>query len=210
VAEFSCASCGTPFESAFPLDAEGRCARRHVRGFDAAYCYGPYEGLRREWIHLYKYGRVKTMTRPLVELLATALPLPEGLDCVVPVPLNWRRRWLRGFKPAELLARGIARKCHLAVISALRRVRRTPTQTSLSNSARRKNVAAAFAGRGSVSGQRVLLVDDVLATGSTAAACAAVLRRSGAVRVAARADRRLVVPYAATADLHSEETANHG
>jgi ComF family protein len=215
-AEFFCASCGTPFENAFPLDAEGRCAlcRHGLRGFDAAYCYGPYEGRLREWIHLYKYGRVKTMAGPLIELLAAALPRYERLDCVVPVPLHWRRRWQRGFNQAELLARGIARKWHLPIVAALRRVRHTPTQTSLSNAARRRNVTAAFTGRGSVAGQRVLLVDDVLTTGSTAAACAAVLRRSGAARVvlltAARADRRLAIPYDATADLHSEETPNHG
>lgn len=213
-ADFFCSSCGTPFENAFPLDEEGRCAlcRHGLRGFDAAYCYGGYEGLLREWIHLFKYGRVKTMARPLVDLLAAALPRHERLDCVVPVPLHWRRRWERGFNQAELLARGIARKWHIPVVRALRRVRHTPTQTSLSNTARRKNVTAAFACRRALAGQRVLLIDDVLTTGATAAVCAAALRRSGAARVvlltAARADRRLTIPI--TSDVNSEETSNHG
>lgn len=215
-AEFFCVTCGTPFENAFPLDPEGRCAlcRHGLRGFDAAYCYGAYEGLLREWVHLYKYGRVKTMAGPLVELLAAALPRHERFDCVVPVPLHWRRRWQRGFNQAELLARGIARKWHLPVVRALRRVRYTPTQTGLSNTARRKNVSAAFASRGSLSGRRILLIDDVLTTGSTAAACAAALRRAGAARVAlltaARADRRLAAPFAAAADFHPEENLDHG
>jgi len=210
-AEFFCASCGTPFENAFPLDEEGRCAlcRHGLRGFDAADRYGAYEGLQREWVHLYKYGRVQAMAGPLVELLAAALPRNEHLDCVVPVPLHWRRRWERGINQAELLARGIGRKWHIPVVRALRQVRHTPTQTSLSNAARRKKVTAAFACRRSVAGHRVLLVDDVLTTG---AACASALRRSGAARVvlltAARSDRRLAAPI--TSDVDSEETSNHG
>jgi predicted amidophosphoribosyltransferase len=148
-AEFFCATCGTPLENVFPLDAQGRCAwcRHGLRGFDAAYGYGPYEGWLREWIHLYEYGRMKTMAGPLVDLLAALLPRQQRLDCVVPVPFDWRRRWERGFNQAELLARGMARKWHLPVVFALRRVRHTPTQTNLSNAARRKNVNAARADR---------------------------------------------------------------
>jgi predicted amidophosphoribosyltransferase len=66
-AEFFCTSCRTPFQNAFPLDANGRCAlcRSGLRGFDAAYSFGAYEGVLRELIHLYKYGRVKTLAWPL-------------------------------------------------------------------------------------------------------------------------------------------------
>jgi ComF family protein len=197
--EFYCVSCRTPFANAFPLDATGNCplCRNGLRGFDAAYCFGSYEGMLREWIHLYKYGRVKTMVRPLGELLSAALPREEQWDAVVPVPLHWRRRWRRGFNQSELLARAIAGRRGIPVIRALKRVRYTPTQTGLSNTSRRKNVAAAFAAvrRHSVSGSSILLVDDVMTTGSTAAACAAALRRAGAARITlltvARADRRL-------------------
>ncbi|PWT99978.1 MAG: amidophosphoribosyltransferase [Terriglobia bacterium] len=151
----------------------------------------------RQWIHLFKYARVKTMEKPLGELLARALPRDEKIDAVVPVPLHWRRRWSRGFNQSELLARGIARRCGAPICGALRRVRHTTTQTGLSNTSRRRNMAGAFATRrpDRILGKRVLLIDDVMTTGSTASACAAVLRRAGASRVVvltvARAERRI-------------------
>ena len=198
-AEFFCVTCRTPFQNAFPLDADGRCAlcRFGLRGFDAAYCFGAYEGVLRELIHLYKYGRVKTLARPLGALLAAALPREERFDAVTPVPLHWRRQWQRGFNQSELLARGIARRCGIPVIHALKRVRPTVAQAGLSNTGRRQNVAAAFRARRSVEGKRLLLIDDVMTTGSTAAACALALKRAGAAKVAlltvARVDRRMGV-----------------
>jgi predicted amidophosphoribosyltransferase len=84
------------------------------------------------------------------------------------------------------------------VLAALRRARATSTQAGLSHGDRRRNVAGAFRpGRASkaLRGTNVLLVDDVMTTGSTAAACALALKRAGAARVAlltaARVDRRL-------------------
>ncbi len=200
IAEFFCVSCRTPFVNAFPLDAEGRCplCRAGLRGFDAAYCFGAYEGTLRELIHLYKYGRIETLSRPLGDLLAAAIPLDERFDAVTPVPLHWRKQWQRGFNQSELLARAIARRRGIAVVSALWRARSTQVQAGLSNSERRKNVAAAFRCRRAgqtLTGQRVLLIDDVMTTGSTAAACARALKQAGAARVVlatvARVDRRL-------------------
>jgi len=195
-AEFFCTNCRTPFQNAFPLDAEGRCAlcRSGLRGFDAAYSFGAYEGVLRELIHLYKYGRVRTLARPLSGLLAQALPRDEAFDAAVPVPLYWRRRLQRGFNQAELLARGLSRRTGIPVVKALGRVRATPTQAGLSNSARRQNVTRAFRAR-SVQGKRILLIDDVMTTGATAGACALALKQAGARRVAlltvARVDRRM-------------------
>jgi ComF family protein len=195
-AEFFCASCRTPFQNSFPLDAEGRCAlcRSGLRGFDAAYSFGAYEGVLRELIHLYKYGRVRTLARPLSGWLAQALPRDEAFDAAVPVPLYWRRRLQRGFNQAELLARGLSRRTGIPVVTALGRVRPTPTQAGLSTSARRQNVAKAFRAR-DVQGKRILLIDDVMTTGATAASCALALKQAGARRVAlltvARVDRRM-------------------
>ncbi|HEX3748798.1 MAG TPA: ComF family protein [Bryobacteraceae bacterium] len=179
---------------------DGRCAlcRAGVRGFDAAYCFGSYEGTLRELIHLYKYSRIETLWRPLSAFLAGALPLDECFDAVTPVPLHWRKRWQRGFNQSELLARAIARRRGIPVVRALRRTRFTQTQAGLSNTERRRNVAAAFQCRRpafALAGKRVLLIDDVMTTGSTAAVCARALKQAGAARVVlatvARVDRRL-------------------
>jgi ComF family protein len=199
-ADYFCISCRTPFQNGFPLDSEGRCAlcRSGLRGFDAAYCFGSYEGVLRELIHLYKYGRIPTLARPLADLLASALPRDERVDAIVPAPLHWWRKWRRGFNQAELLARDLSRRTGTPVVHALRRTRPTSAQAGLSNHARRKNVTAAFAGRRAsrtLEGKHVLLIDDVMTTGSTATACAMALKRAGAARVVlltvARVDRRM-------------------
>jgi ComF family protein len=206
-AEFFCVSCRTPFQNAFPLDAEGHCAlcRSGMRGFDAAYSFAAYEGTLRHLIHLYKYARIRTLAGPLSNLLMRAMPLDERFDCIVPVPLHWMRRWNRGFNQSELLARAVSRRTGIPVAKALSRPRSTRTQAGLSNHARRQNVTRAFRAR-PVEGKRILLIDDVMTTGATAAACALALKRAGAQRVAlltvARADRRIpaprMVPYQST------------
>ncbi len=200
-AEFFCVSCRTPFQNAFPLDEEGRCSlcRLGLRGFDSAYCFGAYEGALRDAIHLFKYGKVQTMARPLSDLLASALPRDQRFDAIAPVPLHWRRRWQRGFNQAELLARSLTKRSGIPLLRALRRVHSTQTQAGLSNTSRRGNVAKAFRVRrgAAVEGKRILLIDDVMTTGSTAAACAVALKRAGAAKVSlltvARVDRRMDV-----------------
>jgi ComF family protein len=181
-----------------PLDEEGRCplCRRGLRGFDAAYSFGAYEGTLRDLIHLFKYGRVRPLAGPLGEFLASAIPRDQHFDLIVPVPLHWRRRFERGFNQSALLAKAVARRYAAPVASPLRRRRATPAQAGLSHAQRRKNVSGVFTVKrpGQVAGRRILLIDDVMTTGATGAACAAALKRAGAHYVAlltlARVDRR--------------------
>lgn len=170
--------------------------------FDAAYSFGAYEGVLRQLIHLFKYGKVRTLARPLGGLLAAALPREERFDAVTPVPLHWRRQWRRGFNQSELLAREVARRTGLPLIKPVRRKRATPPQAGMTNAQRRDSVAGAFAVRRDLAGLRLLLIDDVSTTGATANACAGALKAAGATRVAlltlARVDRRMsVAPPAA-------------
>jgi ComF family protein len=195
---FSCAGCRTPFLNSRPLDENGLCllCSTGINRFEAAYSYGIYEGELRELIHLLKFQRVESLAKPLGRLLLRSLPTGEAFDAIVPVPLHWRRRFSRGFNQAQLLSRVLAHSLHIPVRPALRRVRFTGTQSSLTGIARRRNVRGAFQIRSSqnIAGASVLLVDDVFTTGATANACAAELKAAGARRVTvltvARADRR--------------------
>ncbi len=140
---------------------------------------------------------MKPLAKPLAEYLAAALPRDQRFDIVVPMPLHWRRRWQRGFNQSELLARATARRSGIRMVNAVRRVRATQSQAGLSNAQRRDNVSGAFRVKdsGRVRGLRVLLIDDVMTTGATAAACAQALKRAGVKSVSllalARVDRRL-------------------
>jgi len=196
--DYFCVMCRTPFATAFPLDEYGRCAlcRNGLQGFDAAYCYGAYDGVLRRLIHLFKYERIRSLVGPLSSYMAAALPRDQRFDLIVPVPLHWRRRWERGFNQSALLAEALSRRSGIPLHNALRRRKATAPQAGLPASGRRSNVAGAFvpARRCQVRNRRVLLVDDVMTTGATIRACARTLKAAGAAYVAvltiARADRR--------------------
>ena len=197
-AEYFCAACKMPFVNRYPLDESGRCAlcRLGARGFDDVYSYGSYQGSLRELVHLFKYKGVRPLSRKFGEWMALGLPRELSFDVVVPMPLHWMKRFRRGFNQSMLLAQEISRRWNAPVRAIVRRRRSTSPQAGLTNAKRRANVQGAFAIKNGVrlDGLRVLLIDDVVTTGSTASACARVLKRAGAAHVTvlalARTDRR--------------------
>jgi len=179
-----CTRCGSEFDSG------GHCrlctglhkSLEHVRSSVL------FTGCVPELIHALKYARRKDIA-PLLAELALAGNLPESLparpDLIIPVPLHWRRRIRRGFNQSELLAAELAQLTGFPLAGrTVVRVRSTATQTRLSPEQRRRNVAGAFdCHGGSVGGETVLVVDDVMTTGATLGEVARSLVGAGARRV---------------------------
>jgi ComF family protein len=150
---------------------------------------GSYEGPLRDIIHALKYDGRRSLAAPLAaRMRARGAAVLAGADCVVPVPLHAMRRLQRGFNQAADLAACLGPP----VVHALWRTQYTAQQTGLSAAARRRNVAGAFrvsplltqrARERHVEGKVVVLIDDVMTTGATLAACARVLKKAGAREV---------------------------
>ena len=104
-----------------------------------------------------------------------------SVDCIVPVPLHTRRLLARGYNQAAYIAEGIASRMGVPVEDrAVSRLRNNPSQTTLSSAGRWENVRDLFAVArpGALAGRHVLLVDDVVTTGSTLLSCTEALLRA--------------------------------
>ena len=164
------------------------CAHRTIY-FDAAVAAYRSRGLVREIIHEFKYARQMHLRHLIGRWLLAALDDERlrdvSFDLIVPVPLHPARQRERGFNQASLLAGSLSAEISLPSRPVLERIRYTTTQTALDRSERMENLHNAFRLRknADVRGLRVLLIDDVLTTGSTLSECARVLKRAGAISV---------------------------
>lgn len=114
------------------------------------------------------------------DLAARLAPrIPAGYDLLVPVPVSRIRRRERGYNQAAALAESLGAMLGVPVLQALARVRHTRTQIGLNGAERAENVYDAFRARGNAfADKRILLIDDVYTTGSTARECARALGES--------------------------------
>ncbi|MDA8092097.1 MAG: ComF family protein [Nitrospiraceae bacterium] len=176
----SCKICGEPFESEHGTVC-GECLKDRP-AFARVYAYGLFEGVLKEAIHSYKFGAIRRLSAPLSELLLS-LELP-AVDAVTSVPLSKKRLLERGFNQSMLVGKEIARISGAELLPhALKKVKDTPPQAELNRKERVLNLKGAFACGGEVEGKTVLLIDDVITTGTTARECSKALVKAGAKEV---------------------------
>ncbi|MEO0882304.1 MAG: ComF family protein [Pseudomonadota bacterium] len=193
-----CPKCGVP--QAYDLGAGELCAACHAAppSWNRARAALVYDDVSRRPILALKRGGRRDGLGLLATWMSVAgADLIETTDMIVPVPLHYRRLVSRGYNQAGWIATALAgqsgRPVHHGV---LKRVRSTPSQAGRSARERRRNVRGAFAVRPSyrkkIDGQRILLVDDVLTTGATAASAAKALSKAGAADVSVLVLARVV------------------
>lgn len=185
-----CQVCSQPFSG---LAGEFECpnCRGAAFHFECAVSVVRSRRVIRELIHRVKYSREIWITQTLGRILAKGLADPrlagQSFDALVPVPLHAKRLREREFNQAAVLAKHLSKSSGIPVSDVLLRRRYTGTQTALDRAERRQNLRNAFSLRknSNVTDQNLLLIDDVLTTGSTLDACAAVLLEQGAESVRA-------------------------
>ncbi len=179
-----CRQCGQPLPDGTQC---GACARGRFSHLDLARAAALYLPPLQSVIYAFKYRGNTRLATPLADYMARRVR-PEALkvDIIVPVPLHPQRQKQRGYNQAELLAQRLGTALHIAVeTNALARVHATPPQVILGLRERLENVKGAFRcfAPTRVAGKKVLLVDDVMTTGSTLEACATALKEAKAAQV---------------------------
>jgi len=138
-----------------------------------------------------KFRRNLFYAPALAEVLCVATPLlAPDIDAVLPVPLHWRRKAMRGFNQATEIAKPIAKSLGVPLVSNVRRKRATPFQSGLDAAERARNLRRAFTIIRPPSYTNILIVDDVVTTGATAQALATLLLSSGVTKVSVLAVAR--------------------
>ena len=147
-----------------------------------------YEGSVRRSLLRYKFYHARSFASSYGRLLAMILRQehPDGFDAITWVPVSRLRRLRRGYDQVELIAKAVGKELDMAPVPLLTKIRHNRPQSGLNDAAKRRaNVLGAYreANWERIAGNRILLLDDILTTGSTAGECARVLLTCGAKEI---------------------------
>lgn len=157
----------------------GECSET-VLYFDEARSSVNYDGNAKSIVRRLKYGSAAYLARPMSEYLLDTLLLSDwDFDCFTFVPVHKTRRRKRGYNQAELLAKELAAHTTTPCIPLLQKIKSTPNQARLDRAARMANLEDSFAAVERAP-KHVVLIDDVMTTGSTVNECSRVLKSAGA------------------------------
>jgi len=179
-----CSCCMLPFAAAD--NSSHRCGRclKSPPPFQKVFAVGCYQKTLQRAIQQFKFNRQVNLDRSLAGLLIRQLPADPSFDAIVPVPLHRRRLQQRSYNQSLLLAREIGRRLQMPVaVDLLQKSVATVAQHELSAKERERNLTRVFQTTRPLTAERILLVDDVMTTGSTVRACSQVLLAAGAVEV---------------------------
>ncbi len=196
-----CQRCGLSLDGPYDAALLCRACRTSQPIYAQAVAVWQYRGMVPHAIRQFKYHHRRRIGQWLGDAMAEAacqrLPIRE-IDGLVPVPLHWWKRRLRGCNPSALLAHALGTALEKPVLEhAVSRKRWTRSQTGLSSTQRWRNVQHAFTAHPTaVRRAAILLVDDVLTSGATVSACAQALRDGGARAVYVLTAARTLSPHA--------------
>jgi ComF family protein len=189
--EVSCRRCAVPLVA--EVEGERLCGRciKKLPAFDYAYSPLHYEDDVIRLMHQFKFREKIAFSRTLGEIMLECWQMKtmksgnvDTPDCLLPVPLHKSRMRQRGFNQSIELSRVIAKKLNIPIeYDAVSRTRSTSAQTGLNSTQRRKNIKGAFKVVQKIPAKHVLIIDDVMTTGSTVNELARILKKAGVEQV---------------------------
>ena len=183
--ETACARCANPLQKELPEGVDCAACQATNPPYHRAIAPFLFEFPVDSAIRAVKFGHKMFYLPFFGGALADALHESElHVDCLVPVPLHWRRHAERGFNQAYELSKALARQTGLPLFTDVKRIRKTATQSGLNAHERRRNLRGAFRVSKPLRHAKLLVVDDVMTTGNTCRALAESLQRAGADSVA--------------------------
>lgn len=176
--QFFCVDC---FES---LDIRHGKSLEELKYIDEVYYSAIYNRFLRETIREFKFHGKNYLSKPLGELLLDTMSKNEisHIDLIIPVPMTRRKQAKRGYNQSELLGRYISEKLEIEMkLKTLIKRKNTKAQSSLDSKARKNNLKGVFSVKNEkvLRDKKILLIDDIITTGSTLEECGKVLLKSG-------------------------------